>query len=68
MEFGDQRVIALEIKATTTPSDADARHLRFLRDALGQRFAAGIVLHAGRGITRLDDRIVAAPIAALWSG
>ncbi len=37
-----------------------------LRDRLGQRFAAGVVLHTGARGSRLGDRLHAVPIAALW--
>jgi hypothetical protein len=39
---------------------------RWLRDAMGERFLMGAVLHTGRRVFRLDDRILAVPIAALW--
>lgn len=59
-------VIALEIKATAAPTPADARHLEWLRDRLGDRFRAGAVLHTGPRPFRLGDRIFALPICSLW--
>jgi hypothetical protein len=41
-------------------------HLRWLREELGERFLAGVVLHTGPRIYELDEKIVAAPIAVLW--
>lgn len=67
IEFSDGRVIGIEVKATSTPSARAARHLIDLRDALGERFICGLVLHTGRGVTPLDDRIAAAPISTLWT-
>lgn len=67
VEYGQGRVVALEVKATSSPGLADARHLRWLRDELGDRFVAGVVLHTGPRRFDLDDRICAAPIAALWT-
>ena len=67
-ERADGSVVGIEVKATTSPSRDDARHLLWLRDALGERFDAGVVLHAGTAVARLDDRILALPISALWSG
>ncbi len=44
----------------------DARHLAWLRDETGERFLIGLILHTGPRIFELGERIVAAPIAALW--
>jgi uncharacterized protein len=66
IELGGQRVIGLEIKAAAAPDDADARHLRWLRRELGERFVAGVVLHTGPAVYTLTDDIVAAPISTLW--
>jgi hypothetical protein len=66
VEYPDGRVVALEVKAGVSASRADARHLIWLRDRLGERFICGVVLHTGPHTHRLDDRIGAAPIAALW--
>ena len=67
-ELPGRRVIGIEVKVSTAPGRTDAQHLAWLRDALGHRFVAGIVLHAGRRTFALDDRIAALPIAALWHG
>jgi uncharacterized protein len=67
LEAIDGSVAGIEIKATTVVRDADAAGLRFLRDRLGDRFVGGVILHTGQRGFRLDDRIVAAPLAALWT-
>ncbi|MGH9091204.1 MAG: ATP-binding protein [Acidimicrobiales bacterium] len=61
------RVVACEIKATASPRPSDARHLAWLRDRLGDRFLRGVVLHTGPSVFSLDDKILAVPIAALWT-
>lgn len=66
-ELAGQRVIGIEIKAGGAPRRSDARHLAWLREELGDRFVAGVVFHTGARVFRLDERIVAAPIASLWS-
>jgi len=68
IEFGGGRVAAVEVKATASPGTDDARHLRWLRDALGDRFLIGVVLHTGPGDFVLSDRVVAAPMSTLWAG
>jgi predicted AAA+ superfamily ATPase len=59
-------VVAVEVKATAAPTAADASHLVFLRDRLGDRFLGGAVLHTGPRAFVLSDRVFALPICALW--
>ncbi|GAB2822081.1 hypothetical protein GCM10022221_20140 [Actinocorallia aurea] len=66
VELSGHRVIAIEIKASSNPGRSSARHLRWLREELGDRFVHGLVLHSGQFIQQLDDRITAAPIGVLW--
>jgi hypothetical protein len=66
VELAGDRVVAIEVKATAAPDRADARHLEWLRDELGDRFLAGAVLHTGPAAFMLGDRILALPICALW--
>jgi uncharacterized protein len=65
-ELADGRVLGMEVKASSAPGPADARHLRWLREAIGERFACGVVFHTGPRPFRLDDMIFALPISALW--
>lgn len=65
-ELDDGRLIAMEIKADRAPDANAARHLAALRDLIPDRFVGGIVLHAGPNRYRITDRIVAAPISAIW--
>ena len=67
VELGGGRVIGLEVRATAAPAAADARHLAWLRDELGDRFVLGAVLHTGPRPFPLGERLVALPIPALWS-
>lgn len=66
LEIGPDRVIGIEVKATAAPGRSEARHLIWLKELLGDRFAAGIVFHTGPRSYFLDTDIVAAPIASLW--
>lgn len=59
-------VVALEVKADAAPGAEAAKHLRWLRHRLGERFLAGVVLHTGPRMWQLDERILAAPISTLW--
>lgn len=67
VEVGAERVIGVEVKATSAPNSSSAAHLMWLRDRLGDRFVAGVVLHTGPASFRLSDRITAAPISTLWA-
>lgn len=65
-EGPDGRICAIEVKATATPKSDHAVHLRWLRDKLGDRFVAGLVLHLGTRSVSYGDRIYAAPVSTLW--
>ena len=67
LERKDGLVTAIEVKASALVDRGDARWLRTLRDRLGEQFACGVVLHCGEHSLRLDDRILAIPISALWA-
>jgi uncharacterized protein len=67
IEVGARKVVAIEIKATSTPDSGDARHQRWLRRELGDAVAATVLLHTGPFGFTLDDGTIAAPIASLWS-
>ena len=70
LEADDGRVVAIEVKATSTPRAADFRWLGRLRDQLdraGEDFRSGVVLHTGATRLPFGDRLVALPIADLWT-
>lgn len=67
-ELGGGDVVAVEIKSSAAPDRADAKHLEWLRDLLGERFLAGAVLHTGPRPFELSKRIFALPIATIWAG
>lgn len=66
-ELAGSPVIGIEVKADAAPDRDDARHLSWLRDRLGERFSAGVLLHTGIRSYPLGERIVAAPICTLWA-
>ncbi|HUP68889.1 MAG TPA: ATP-binding protein [Acidimicrobiales bacterium] len=70
LEADDGRVLALEAKATSTPRPEDARWLALLRerlDASGGEFVGGVVFHTGGRRLPLGDRLIALPIADIWT-
>jgi uncharacterized protein len=62
---GDERVVGIEVKLSATVTDPDVRHLRWLREQLGDDFADGIVVTTGREAYRRDDGIGVVPLALL---
>jgi hypothetical protein len=65
-ELGGANLIAFEVKADSAPDRDSGRHLAWLRDRLGKRFARGVIFHTGPRLYELNDRILAVPICALW--
>ena len=66
LEYDGGQVFAIEVKASAIPTLKDGRHLVWLRDELGERFAGGVVFHTGPEMLDLSDRVKAIPICALW--
>ena len=67
LERRDGSVIAVEVKAGASVSSTDFRGLRYLRDKLGARFKAGVVLYTGGGTVPFEDRLAAVPLSGLWT-
>ena len=67
VERPDGSVMGFEVKSATSATTRDAAGLRFLRDRLGDRFIAGLVLHTGPRTASLGERLWALPVAGLWS-
>lgn len=65
-ELAGERLIGIEVKAGSVASADDAKHLAWLREEIGERFVAGVVLHTGARTYEVGERIVAAPIASIW--
>jgi hypothetical protein len=64
-------VLAIEIKATSSPSVTQLRHVAWLRDRLDSvspgTFRAGILAHTGDQHFDVGDRLHIRPIDSLWS-
>lgn len=66
LEHHDGRVVGIEVKASSSVSSDDLRHLRHLRTKAGERFHLGLLLYTGTEVLPLGDRLIAAPIDSLW--
>ncbi|HTW40793.1 MAG TPA: ATP-binding protein [Solirubrobacteraceae bacterium] len=59
-------IVGLEVKSAASASASDARGLRLLRERLGGRFKAGVIVYSGAHTLPIEDRIWAMPISGLW--
>ena len=57
----------IEVKASATVRAQDFRGLVHLRDRVGDRLAAGVVVYAGAHTLPFGDRLWAVPLQGLWS-
>ena len=70
IESADGHVIAVQVKASTVARPADTKSMAVLRrrlDEIGTDFVVGIVFHTGDRRIQLGDRLIALPIADLWT-
>lgn len=61
------RYAGIEVKAARSVGERTFRGLKRLREILGARFHAGIVLYDGDHLLPFGDRLIAVPLSALWS-
>lgn len=59
-------VVAIEVKASATPTPDDFRGIRHLHDRIGDELVAGYVLHTGQRTLPFGPKYRAVPVSALW--
>jgi predicted AAA+ superfamily ATPase len=67
LEKPDGTVAGVEVKASATVGASDFAALAALRDQLGQRFSAGIVLYLGDQVIPFGDKLSLVPLPVLWA-
>lgn len=67
LERRDGTVVGVEVKSSASASSSDFRGLRHLRDKLGERFKAGVLLYTGPSTVPFGDRLAAVPLSGLWA-
>ncbi|MBT8224429.1 MAG: ATP-binding protein [Dactylosporangium sp.] len=67
LEAADGRIVAIEVKASSTIRAEDLTGLRHLASRVGPRLVAGYVLYTGQQTLPFGDRLRALPIDALWN-
>lgn len=65
VERQDGRVLALEVKLSTSPGDKDVRHLHWLREEIGDDLLDAAVIYTGDHAYRRQDGIAVIPAALL---
>jgi hypothetical protein len=68
-EAPDGRLVAVEVKASSTVGAGDFKHLTLLRDRLddiGQPYVAGVVIYLGDKVLPFGERLTALPMCHLW--
>ncbi len=65
IERGDVNVVAVEVKLSETVGDAEVKHLRWLKDQLGDRLMDSMVITTGKYAYRRPDGIGVVPLALL---
>ena len=64
IEKEDGRVLAVEVKLSSTPDASDGKHLKWLKSEIGDRLIDSVVIYAGRFAYR-NDGIAYVPLALL---
>jgi len=59
-------IVGIEVKASATVRPADLAGLTQLRDRVGARFRAGVVVYTGNRTLPFGDRLWALPLPGLW--
>ena len=67
LEAADRRVVAIEVKASSTVDAGDFRRFDRLRETLGPRFVRGVVFYTGEHVLPFGDRLEAWPVSTLWA-
>lgn len=65
VERDDGRVVAMEVKLSPSVDEADVKHLRWLRERLGDHLLDSVVITTGRHAYRRADGIAVVPAALL---
>lgn len=67
LENSRREIVGVEVKVSSSPTARDFRGLAYVRDRLGDRFVAGVVLHTGTAALPFGDRLWALPLSTVWA-
>ncbi|MHB1467981.1 MAG: ATP-binding protein [Solirubrobacteraceae bacterium] len=68
LERPSGEIVGIEVKAGATVRPRDFKGLVHLRQSIGDRLLAGVVLYAGEQTLPFGERLWAVPLRALWQG
>ena len=60
------RIVGIEVKASATVRADDFKGLKLLREAAGEKFVRGVVLHDHDQVVPFGENLQTAPVSALW--
>ena len=66
LERSPSAIVGIEVKASATVRPRDFKGLKRLREAAGDRFSCGIILHDGERVQKAAPRLFAMPVKMLW--
>jgi predicted AAA+ superfamily ATPase len=66
LEDSRGRLVGVEVKATSSPSERDFKGLRAFAATVGSRFHRGVLLHTGKTAAPMGEGMWALPVEALW--
>jgi predicted AAA+ superfamily ATPase len=68
LERAGRQIAGIEVKLSGTVVAKDFRGLKKLREAVGSRFTAGVVLYDGEVSIPFGEGLFAVPLSRLWTG
>jgi len=68
IERSDGGVVGIEAKAASHVRDGDLSGLRKLRNLVGDRFVAGVVMYLGQRSYQVDETLTVMPVDRIWRG
>ncbi|MGD9548421.1 MAG: hypothetical protein AB7V45_12860 [Candidatus Krumholzibacteriia bacterium] len=66
LEFGPNRIAAVEVKLSATVRAQDFRGTKKIQSAVGERFVRGVVLYDGEDVLPFGENLNAVPIRCVW--
>lgn len=67
LEAPNGRLAGVEVKASSSIASSDFDGLRHLREAVGDKFARGVLLYGGSEVLMFERDLIAAPVSTLWA-
>ncbi len=67
LERSPSAIVGIEVKASATVRPRDFKGLKRLREAVGDGFACGIILHDGERVQQAGSKLFAMPVKMLWT-